>query len=50
MTLDKIHENNPFMAVVLGDFNADSNNWYKADITSLEGSKSDTITCSYWLN
>ena len=49
-TLDKIHENNPFMTVVLGDFNAKSNDWFKADITSLEGSKIDTITSSYGLN
>ena len=41
LTLDKIHENNPFMTIVLGDFNAKSNNWCKSDITSLEGSKID---------
>ena len=34
----------------LGDVNAKSNNWYKADITSLQGSKTDTITCHYGLN
>ena len=51
LTLDKIHENNPFMTVVLGDFDAKSNNWCKADITSLvEGSKVDAITSSYGLN
>ena len=50
LTLDKIHENNPFMTIVLGDFNAKSNNWCKADITSLEGSKVDTIANSYGLN
>ena len=50
LTLDKIHENNTFMTVVLGDFNAKSNNWCKADITSLEGSRIDTITSSYGLN
>ena len=49
-TLDKIHENNPFMTVVLGDFNAKSSNWCKADVTSLGGSKIDTITSSYGLN
>ena len=27
-TLDKIHENNQFMTVVLGDVNAKSNNWW----------------------
>ena len=26
---DKIQEKNPFMTVVLGDFNAKSNNWWK---------------------
>ena len=36
VTLDKIHENNQFVTVVFGDFNAKSNNWYKAEITSLE--------------
>ena len=50
LTLDKIHENNPFMTIVLGDFNAKSNNWCKSDITSLEGSKIDTIANSYGLN
>ena len=50
LTLDKIHENNPFMTIVLGDFNAKSNNWCRADITSLEGSKIDTIGNSYGLN
>ena len=38
------------MTVVLGDFNAKSNNWCKADITSLEVSKIDTIASSYGLN
>ena len=33
LTLDKIHENNSFMTIVLCDFNAKSNNWCKADIT-----------------
>ena len=45
-TLDKIHENNPFLTVVLGDFNTKSNNCCKADVTS----KIDTIASSYDLN
>ena len=49
-TLDKIHENNPFMTVILGEFNVKPNNWCKADVISLEGSKIDTITSSYGLN
>ena len=50
LTLDKIHENNPFMTIVLGDFNVKSNNWCKSEIASLEGSKIDTIVNSYGLN
>ena len=50
LTLDKIDENNLLMTVVLGDFNAKSNSWCKADITSLEGSKIYTIMSSYGLN
>ena len=50
LTSDKIHENNLFMIVVLGDFIAKSNNWFKTDITSLEGSMIYTITSSYGLN
>ena len=34
LTLDKIHDNSLFMAV-LEDFNAKSNNWCKTDITSI---------------
>ena len=49
-TLDKIHENNSLMTVVLGDFNAKSNNWCKVDSTSLESSMIDTIASSYGLN
>ena len=44
LTLDKIHEDNPFMISVLGDFNAKSNNWCKNDITSHEGSVIDVVT------
>ena len=50
LTLDKIHDNSLFMAVVLEDFNAKSNNWCKTDITSIEGSKIDNVTSSYDLN
>ena len=50
LTLDKIHENSPFMTIVQGDFNAKSNSWCKSDTTSLEGSKIDTIANSYGLN
>ena len=35
LTLDNIHESNPVMTVVLGHFNAKSDNWCKANITFL---------------
>ena len=49
LTLDRIHEDNPFMISVLGDFNAKSNNWCKNDITSHEGSIIDAVTSNYGL-
>ena len=50
MTLDKILENNPYMTVALGSFNAKSNNWCKIDMTSLEGSMIDIIASSNGMN
>ena len=50
MILEEIHENNPFLTVVLGEFNAKTKNWCKADVTSLEGSIIDTIANNYGLN
>ena len=50
LTLHKIHEDNPFMISVLGDFNANSNNWCKNDITSHEGSMTDGLTSNYRLH
>ena len=35
---------NPFLIVVLGDFNVKSENWYKHDKTLYEGAKIDAIT------
>ena len=50
LTLDKIHEGNPFMISVFGDFNAKSNNLCKNDITSNEGSMIDAVTSTYGLH
>ena len=41
--------NNPFLAVVFGDFNAKSNLWCKSDKTSYEGSKIEGITSQFGL-
>ena len=50
MTLDKIHEENPFIISVLGHFNAKSNNSCKNDTTSHEGSMIDALTSNYGLH
>ena len=50
LTLDKIHEDNAFMISVLGDFNANSNNWCKNDINSNEGSRTDAVTSNCGLH
>ena len=50
LTLDKIHDDNPFMISLLGDFNAKSNNWCKNDITSHKGSMIDAVTSNYGLH
>ena len=37
LTLKPAVQNNPFLVLVLGDFNAKSSNWCKNDITTIEG-------------
>ena len=49
LSLDKIHEDNPFIISVLGDFNVKSTNWCKNDITSHEGFMIDAVTSNYGL-
>ena len=49
LNLDKITNKNPYLIVILGDFNAKSSNWYKHDTTSYEGSKTDAITSQFGL-
>ena len=34
-------DKNPYLMVVLGDFNAKTNTWYTNDSTAIEGSKID---------
>ena len=50
LNLNKIHENNPFMTYVLGDFNEKFNSWFKNDTTSLEDSMIDAVTNKYGLH
>ena len=40
-------EKNPFMMVVLGDFNAKSKSWYTSDNTNFEGLKIGFLTFSF---
>ena len=44
MNLDKATTYNPFLVVVLGDFNAKSCNWCINDKTTFEEAKIDTLT------
>ena len=39
--------NNPFLTVVLVDFNAKLNLWYNSDITTYQGSKTDGVTSQF---
>ena len=47
LDLDTVWANNPFLTVVLGDFNAKSNLWYKNDKTTYEGSKIGSIASPF---
>ena len=49
LTLDEVANHNPFLIVVLGDFNAKSENRYKHDKTSYEGTKIDVLTTQFGL-
>ena len=37
LTLEKLPENNAYLLVAIGDFNAELRHWYKQDTNSLEG-------------
>ena len=49
LNLDSIMANNPFLTVILGDFNAKSNLWYNNDITTYEGSKIGGVSSQFAL-
>ena len=49
LSLDKISNQNPFLTVVLGDFNTKSSNWYKHDKTTYERSKIDAVFSQFGL-
>ena len=49
LNLDSVIVNNPFLTVLLGDFNAKLSLWYNSDITTYEGSKIDGVTSQFGL-
>ena len=49
LNIDTATANNTFLTVVLGDFNAKSNLWFKGDKTTYEASKIDGITSTFGL-
>ena len=49
LILDKIFEANLFLVIALEDFNAKLSQWYKNDKTTIEGSKSESLTSQYGL-
>ena len=45
--LDALSANNPFLTVMIGDFNAKSSNWYLNDVTSFEGSQIEFLASQF---
>ena len=50
LNLESAVQNNPFLAVVLGDFNAKSSNWCKNDITTTESKAIENISSQFGLH
>ena len=49
LTLEALTQNNPFLTVIIGDFNAKFNKWCSTDKTTPEGAKLDSLTSQYGL-
>ena len=49
LNIDTAIANNTFLIAVLGDFNANSNLWFKGDKSTYEGSKIDVFTSTFGL-
>ena len=45
--LDYIANRNPFVSIIIGNFNARSNNWCSSDKTTYEGKKLESLTSYY---
>ena len=49
LNLDVLIAKNPFLIVLIGDFNVKCKTWYNCDKTTLEGSKLDALTSHFGL-
>ena len=49
LSFDALFCGNPFLTVMIGDFNAKSKDWCAIDITSFEGSELDFLTSQFGL-
>ena len=45
--LSDINSSNPHFSIILGDFNARSNNWWQGDTQTSKGLRIDYLTTSY---
>ena len=50
LNLESALQKNPFLVVLLGDFNAKSSNWCKNDITTTEGKAIENISSQFGLH
>ena len=50
LNLESTVQNNPFLVVLLCEFNAKSNNWCKNDITTTEGTAIENISSQFGLH
>ena len=50
LSIDHVADKNPYMMVVLGDFNGKLNSWYANDNKDIQGSKTDILTASFGFN
>ena len=49
LNLDSIVHRNPYLIVVLGDFNAQTKGWFSLGKTTYEGTRTDGITSQFGL-
>ena len=50
LTMESIIQKNPFLTVVIGDFNVSSSKWWTDDITTLEGLKIENLLSQFSLS